>query len=64
MQSLRLWLRQTRARAALALAAHAPTSAEELLAVARAEARAIARERTRGVQDPARFAALLAPGPR
>jgi hypothetical protein len=46
VQSLRLWLRQTRARAALALAAHDPTASERLLAIARAEARAIARERT------------------
>jgi hypothetical protein len=46
VQQLRLWLRQTRARAALALAAHDPTARERLLAVARAEARAIGREGT------------------
>ena len=46
VQSLRQWLRQTRARAALALAAHDAAARAKLLAAARAEARAIAREGT------------------
>jgi hypothetical protein len=46
VQSLRLWLRQTRARAALALAAHDAGARAKLLEAARAEMRAIERERT------------------
>ena len=46
VQTLRLWLRQTRARAALALALHDAAARRKLLVAARADAAAIARERT------------------
>ncbi len=46
VQSLRIWLRQTRARAALALAARDPSARAMLLASARADVRSIAQEKT------------------